>query len=828
MPVAWPDGLNRVWAKSPNRQAGGAAETLVEHTWRVLCRLSELVHLRPDLPQAVGQPRLWTILFWAACLHDWGKAASGFQAGLRGKGRWPHRHEVLSLAFLDWLDGGLSGEEQTWVAAAIVSHHKDAQEILDLYPLPDEDDEFADPDQLVGVVAELDVKTLGALWRWLDGCAAGWIAELGLQSLGVSALPLLPVDAAVRQVQKQGAARIHQRLDAYHRWVKTLSERQARGVSVAAMVLRGTLINADHGASAHVGTLPHLALNIEAVLNSRHLTWDGLHAHQRAAAQTAGSALLTAPTGSGKTEAALLWAANQASPTPARLFYTLPYQASMNAMKLRLDETFGEGMVGLQHSRALLAIYRQLLEREDDPQQAAAQAKQMRNLAQLNHPPVRVLSPYQVLKSMYRLKGYEAMLSDYYDALFVLDEIHAYEAKRLALILQTIQYLAQHYRARFLIMSATFPTLIKNWLRQALDGPAEIVAEPALFERFQRHRLHLLDGELLSDEGLARIVADAQAGRLVLVVCNLVDRARTVYEALREPLAGLGVGLALLHGRFNLRDRMIKERVVREYVGAGANRAGASPALTIEPLVGVGATLAVALPDRQEQSGPMVLVATQAVEVSLDIDLDVLYSDPAPLEALVQRFGRVNRRGKKGLSPVYVYRQPDDGQHIYDPALIAGALRVLERENGQAVDESVIGSWLDEIYAGEIAARWQTVYWQTAAEFEATCVNTLAPFQADEQLQDQFYRAFDGLQVLPEALYDEFLALMDEDPILADELLVSISWGRYHALVKEGLILPYERGGKGRRSIPPVARLPYSAEMGLGVESKPREEVWWE
>src|SRR2546430_12186109 len=53
-----------------------------------------------------------------------------------------------------------------------------------------------------------------------------------------------------------------------------------------------------------------------------------------------------------------------------------------------------------------------------------------KNMARLNYQPVRVFSPYQMLKAFYRLKGYEPVLADYYGAAFIFDEIHAYEPKR--------------------------------------------------------------------------------------------------------------------------------------------------------------------------------------------------------------------------------------------------------------------------------------------------------------------------------------------------------------------------------------------------------------
>jgi CRISPR-associated endonuclease/helicase Cas3 len=787
----WPDWLDDVWAKSAEKGAGGQPESLAQHTWDVLCRLAEFIRLRPDLAETLNLPRLWHILSWAAFLHDFGKAASGFQARLRGGAKWPHRHEVLSLAFVDWVVADLTPDEQAWVAAAIVSHHKDAADIQELYAAPDDPDE----DQLVARVAEMDETTLCGLWRWLGECSAAWIADLELGGAGVS-MPVLPdQDHAVAKVQQQGVARIRHWLKVYRRFVRQLERSEEQALIVGALTMRGYLINADHTASAHAGPMPRATFNADAILASRNLSRDQLFKHQRDAGAAEGSTLLTAPTGSGKTEAALLWAARQAEVNGRlpRLFYTLPYQASMNAMYLRLDESFPQ-KVGLQHGRSLLALYRLLLDQEYGPEQAAQQAKWVRNLVKLNYNPVRVFSPYQMLKGMYRLKGYEALLADYHGAAFIFDEIHAYEVKRLALILKTIEYLAKNYDARFLVMSATFPSLIKDWLREALGNPASIEAESKLFDEFKRHRLCLLDGELLSDEELRRIEDDARAGKSVLVVCNLVDRAQTVYRRLREQLKDTGIYIELLHGRFNMQDRSAKEKLVRETAGSTSG-----------------------------QRRPIVLVATQVVEVSLDIDLDTIYTDPAPLEALVQRFGRINRRRQaEDLASVNVYRRPADGQKIYADALITGTLAVLERENGKPLDESAVGRWVDEIYAGKVAEQWKIDYGHAAAEFEATCIRPLRPFQADEQLEDLFYKAFDGLEVLPWALHDEYQALKEDNPILAGELLVPISWGRYHALASEGRVLPRDRHE------PYVVRARYDSEMGLSFAEEPEEDDLWD
>lgn len=772
-----------LWAKSAQKGEGGEPESLARHTWLVLSRLADFIRLRPALPTQIGLPRLWHLLFWAGFLHDFGKAAVGFQSRLRGGKKWPHRHEVLSLVFVDWLTNGLNEEERLWLVSAVVSHHRDAAEIQQLYPpILDEDD-----DQIEELVAELDEETLCSLWRWLAECGTAWIASLDLVTYGISPVDVPAQRDAVSLVRKRGAARIHYWLKSYRRFVKRLPDADSVHV-VGTLALRGYMINSDHSASAHAGKLPRLEVNRDLVLAKGNLAQNTLYGHQKEAGKIKGSALLIAPTGSGKTEAALLWAAHQQqiSDSLPRLFYTLPYQASMNAMKQRLDNTFGkdaygEDLVGLQHGRGLLALYRLLLEREDDPEQAAQQAKWRRNLNKLNYPPVRIFSPYQMLKGIYRLKGYEALLSDYQGAAFIFDEIHAYDVKRLALILKTIQYLKRHFNARFFIMSATFPSLIREWLTHILDDPLVVNASASLFEQFKRHRIVLLEGELTSDAGFTRIESEARAGKSVLVVCNVVQRAQSVYEELTERLRNSGIHIELLHGRFNMRDRSVKESLIRDSSGSTSNK-------------------------RQ----PVLLVTTQVVEVSLDIDLDTIFTEPAPLEALIQRFGRINRRRKlNGLAPVHVFAEPTDGQGIYDETLVKRTLAILRSNNGEAIHEGKVGEWLDQIYAGEVATRWRKEFNEVATEFEEICLKTMQAFCSDQRLEDEFYRAFNGIEVLPETFYDEYQGLKQSDPIRAGELLVPISIGRYHALRNNGQLYPKERRE------PYVAKATYSSEMGL-------------
>jgi CRISPR-associated endonuclease/helicase Cas3 len=780
-PSLWPDNLNHMLAKSADR--GG--ETLAQHTWDVLEKLAALHCLRPTLSDLAHMPELWHCLFWTCLLHDFGKVARGFQARLRGGEPWPHRHEVLSLAFFDWIAPALTENEQYAIVAAIASHHRDASEIQRKYPR-------IDPSVIELLLAELDISTVGLLWHWIDTCAASWIETLSLTSAGVKPLPLMPYDPAVSLVEHQGVERVQYWLWRYERWVDTLRNTPLAGYQVIfPILLRGLTTTADHMASAHLKTLPDPIQESWQSL-ARRILKPGQHhyPHQEASANgSRRSTLLISPTGSGKTEAALYWALGDGSVAVPRLFYALPYQASMNAMYDRLRDKqrgFGTEAVGLQHGRAVQALYARLIDQESLPASTSALVSWEKNINSLHARPVKVFSPYQMLKAAFQLRGFEGMLTDYAQAAFVFDEIHAYEPGRLALILAMIEYLRINYDARFFVMSATFPDIIRSKLVKALDfEPADILlADQSVFQKFRRHRLHLLHGGLLED-GIGRIVADVQAGKSVLACVNTVRRA----QAVRQELLNAGLSseqVLLIHSRYILKDRIAREQEVLKRGSIGV------------------------------QSQPFVLVATQVVEVSLNIDLDTIYTDPAPLEALLQRCGRVNRACTKHICPVYVFRQPDDGQYVYNERLVRRTLAELEDHDGDEIEESQINDWLDCIYNDqEIWQQWNEEY-QRISQSAQLVLKNLRPFESDAQLEKDFDAMFDNVEVLPRRFEQAYLQCLNMNDFLqASQYFVGISRKKYQQLANKGLVLPIvEPTGKQNKW---MVRLQYN-DLGLSFD----------
>lgn len=766
-------------------------ESLITHTWHVLSRLSDQLRLRPALSAEIDTPRLWHWLYWGTFLHDFGKCASGFQKMLKSpkRERWGFRHEALSLAFVDWLFPR-GNPDRMPVIAVIACHHKDADQIIADYGAMYHD--YPEDDLVAQMIAQVSAVDQLTLYRWLSTCAQEWAALLGFTPYIDQVT--MPDETMIKKPLE--ARSIYEAVEDLRAYTQRLSFRVDPQAAQLGMLLRGMILIADHAGSADSRRIPFASLDLPSETRMAMLFKAGNdpYPHQRqAATSSAGSALLIAPTGSGKTEAALLWLNRQAELdgyAPARVFYVLPYQASMNAMHKRLGDTFDQNQIGLQHGHAQQAIYYAALSDTLNTDSAANIAQINEDVSRLHRFPLNVQSPYQMLKSPYQLKGHEALFASFQGGRFILDEIHAYEPERLALIVGFIDFLRRYAGARFFIMSATMPSHIRQVLLEALPDLRQIEAAPETVAAFQRHRVRLLEGSL--EDALDRIIADASQGRSVLVCCNTVRRARMIHAELRRRLPYQPIILA--HSRFNSRDRTEKESQIMAQVGVGADQRGQKP----------------------------IVVATQVIEVSLNIDMDTLYSEVAPLEALLQRFGRVNRarKTKSRLADVYVVReQPDDVRYLYSPDLIEAALNKLDEINGHPVDEASVGKWLDELYAGAAHDAWWTKYRQSAASFQADILGTLKPFATDESIESAFYQMFNGVEVLPASALRDYEGLINSGNVIeASSLLVPLRWQQYKRLAQNGKAWR-DTLQKGRYPTPIyVVNADYSPESGLDIE----------
>lgn len=774
-----------VWAKSPVGKATGG-ETLISHTQRVLSNVVALHSRMPELDKISRMLRFWPRVTLATVLHDAGKCAGGFQQMLRDKGKFPYRHEILSAAFIPWLLAKDPNQDLPWVAAGILSHHKDFSILERDYPPGCDWEEPPLPDSLEQIALDLDEEffhlapkmVLYGLLPLLEGCLL----------LASSDRFIFPVsDEVFNQSTFLGFGR--RALDAYTQLVGQLRKEDAHSPeALAGRFTRGVLIMADHAGSAWqaFGKLESLTSPVTMAkvldLPPPAKNEDEVYAHQIRAGETPGCSVLVAPTGSGKTEAALLWAAANGQQTGGNppLYYVLPYQASLNAMRDRLGERFGDNQVVLQHSRALQALYRQLLDRGYTPGEAKNQAVREINLGRLHVAPVRILTPYQLLRGAFQLRGHEAVWTDCAGGRIVFDEIHAYDPGRLGMILALLEHLVRDLRVNVLVMSATLPSILKEILSEKLNRPAPIMAAPKAYEAFRRHRLHLRAADLLDDETILEIYQKAKRGLTVLIVATTVQRAQQAWEMLNAVSSG-EIPIELLHGKFCSRDRFAKEQWLLQRVSTKNS-------------------------GKRENS--LILVATQVVEVSLDVDFDVLYSDPAPLEALLQRFGRVNRGRRYQERDVIVLTGIPERCPVYSKILIKRALQELVPLDGHMVDESKVQPLLDAVYSGSVSDWWRDEVLKAAEAFKTEVLSNLYAFESDDRLEEKFCEMFDGQEVLPMDLYEEYLRLNQEEPLLTQSLLVPVSNGQFERLRKEDRLERLDQYLWG-------VRVPYDSRFGL-------------
>lgn len=723
--------LNDIWAK-------GSGESLIEHTYKVLSVLAQIKKRSTYLSTFIQESQIWHWAFWSCLLHDIGKMAKSFQSYLRGKSPpWRHRHEIFSLAFLQLFQ--FNEDDLLWITAGIASHHKDAREILEeRYNLLLEPEDLA----LEELIDEIDEKVIHDVIQWIRYTPKEWIKKNSFFEVNI------PIEKSVFNINdfvSKIPETIIVALKAYNKLVCCIADEPYESLkNRAAILLRGIIIQADRLASAHAPELKTVTFpdskKLSILLGIKE---EMLRSHQKEASFVVGSIVLSAPTGSGKTEAALLWAHKQQinSRNPRHLIYILPYQASLNAIYKRLKEVIGYE-VALIHGRSLQALYREMQDKGYTPEEAEIVAKRANDLARLYQPPIWCTTPYQLLRAAYRLPGYEALWAAMAGSLIVIDEVHAYEPSRLGMFIGLLSELKERWGVDLFAMTATMPGWLKNILVSVINK--ELPVDTELFRTFQRHEVEIVEANIFNPKVFQLIKHEISSGNSVLIGVNTVKIAQQVKDMLARVLETNKV--ILIHSRFTAKDRLTKETEIMEKLS-----------------VKVGKTM------------PVVVVTTQVIEVSLDLDFDTIITEPAPLEALIQRFGRVNRRGKKGIVPVRVLTQSIDDERVYDADLVSKAVDVLRENNNSTIDELKINEWLNVIYAG-IESKFTNEVLRHKEEFKTSCLKTLRAFNSNPELAERFDELFDNTEVLPKSLEKEFELLYAKSVIDAKSLLVPISW----------------------------------------------------
>lgn len=332
--------------------------------------------------------------------------------------------------------------------------------------------------------------------------------------------------------------------------------------------------------------------------------------HQLAAAEKileGKSVVIRAPCGSGKTEACFVpFLLAEKSEFPNRLVYSMPTRALVEDIAERLKEKMGKLGAFLSVSCQHGANPEDPFFKEDVIVATIDQTIGAYCCTPLSLPAYLGNIPAGAVTT----------------AFLCFDEVHTYDhwlglQSMLALIEQGHERLG----LPFVVMSATLPDSFIEWFKEknveVVEGKDEYVPS----RKNRRVHIHWVP-RFLSEEDVLNTVSDNVR---VMVVCNTVFKAQEIYRKVVGKLSEKGIPVFILHSRFLPEDRSEIESKMKAIF-------------------------------KNRRCG--CLVTTQVCEVGLDVSCDIMLTEVAPPDSLVQRIGRCARRGGEGQVYIYDVKSP--------------------------------------------------------------------------------------------------------------------------------------------------------------------------
>lgn len=458
-------------------------------------------------------------------------------------------------------------------------------------------------------------------------------------------------------------------------------------------------------------------IKIDIGFNSlESLKFDSYNSIQKSVLALSKDILIIAPTGLGKTATSLFWSNNvQNNNKSKRIYYVLPYTASINS--LYKDFCHRDISTTMWHSKAEYFMNKRESLSHSDYKLLKYSTKQ-----------INICTIFQLAKIMFSCKRFEMLLAQLKNSIIIIDEIHCFDTRTLAYTLELLRYLKDNFNIRICIMSASIPTCLQVLIKDRLGISNIIKADKK--DMLVRHHINRVNKNIFDD--IDKIRESLNNGKQVIVCVNNVETSQELYKLFSKDYQ-----CKLIHGRFNTRDREKTEQGLKE------NK---------------------------------LLIGTQAIEVSLDIDYDIMYTEIAPFDALLQRFGRVNRKGKKGISDIYIYDNYKDCSFIYDSSIIEKTNNVLSEilinDLGIVLEEKT-NEYLDKVYTEIDTDKYNNFKKQLTNIINNLRLGTYYSSNIDDMISS------DTIAVIPLSLIEEYKRLIENKEYLeAQALKVNINSNR--------------------------------------------------
>ncbi|MGW5221346.1 CRISPR-associated helicase Cas3' [Nocardia sp. NPDC004085] len=682
--------LGALWGKSAGR-AGGRRNLLLQHLFDTAAvaeliwdfYLAESVRVSVDNLVATGDGR--RLFVWLCGIHDWGKATPAFQhvdsdgadavraAGLGwdrfavSRHRWRHDKAGAAVAIDVLAEAGWAQEQRDWLWPLIAGHHGTFPSLGELTP--------GRMEKKLRGVGEWEAAQRALVQRFTT--------EVGFGDVGEVAPVVVPGRAL--QLQLSGFVVMADWIasdEIHFPGVDDLAE-----VGIDGARARAAAAWAQLGLRRGWGSLP-----VPGVDDFVERFGESPRGSQRATMACAarmpcaGLMVVEAPMGEGKTKAALLAAEILAARFGMDgVFVGMPTQATCDPMFTnvrrwlsRLDPELADQVALLHGKRRFNPEWQQLLAGYDDPDatyrsvgedeyglvdpysndcvcatgrpQRSAPAEWFLGSKRGLLAPFAVGTIDQLLLAATRTKHVMLRMAGLAGKVVVLDEVHAADIYMSQFLEEGLRWLAQA-GVPVVLLSATltprqhqdlieaylagargaehpgayelprvqgYPRITTAWVDH--DAAAHVEIDAAIPWRTDALKVAV---EVLAEPdesageatSLARLLGERLAdGGCVLVIRNTVARAQNTFEQLRKTFGG---DVRLLHARMHVRHRADRTAECLELLGPPG-------------------------PDRKRPRR-LILVATQLAEQSFDVDVDLLVTDLAPMDLLLQRIGRMHR-----------------------------------------------------------------------------------------------------------------------------------------------------------------------------------------
>ena len=363
--------------------------------------------------------------------------------------------------------------------------------------------------------------------------------------------------------------------------------------------------------------------------------------------------IIEAPMGLGKTEIALSLAEDYANKAHKNgIYFALPTQATANGLYPRIAKWLSnqKGVHGLKLMHSKAAFIKQI----NEPN-VISNNYYKRKLTPLESFGVGTVD--QLLSMSLKARHVFLKHLAFSSKVVIIDEIHAYDSYTFAYLERTLQYLAK-YNVPVIALSATLTHAKRQALVNAYSNKtAELsndVSYPLItytennevkqFSNFSKLSQRQVETKLLNRD-IVDFVNKLPACGTIGVIVNNVEKAQKIAESINKPHL-------LLHSRFLPEDRAKIESKIMELIGKKGSR-----------------------PDS------FVIIGTQVLEQSLDIDFDLMITDLAPMDLLFQRIGRLHRFDLKHQSSPICYinlKDTDTNKYLYDQTVLNNTLKQLK------------------------------------------------------------------------------------------------------------------------------------------------------